>query len=141
MDSRPRSARERSDEEAVTVLVVDDSPAYLGALRDVVEATSGFVLVGEARTGEQAVELAALVEPDLVLMDVRLPGLGGIEAGAQIAASGSQSVILLLSSADEGAMPRRSAAVAAAILDKRKLSARALVELWSAHRPGAGEAA
>jgi DNA-binding NarL/FixJ family response regulator len=141
MDSRPRSARERSDEEAVTVLVVDDSPAYLGALRDVVEATSGFVLVGEACTGEQAVELAALVEPDLVLMDVRLPGLGGIEAGAQIAASGSPSVIMLLSSADEGAMPRRSAAVAAAILDKRKLSARALVELWSAHRPGAGEAA
>ena len=122
------------------MLVVDDSPAYLGALRDVVEATSGFVLVGEACTGEQAVELAAVVEPDLVLMDVRLPGLDGIEAGAQIAASGSQSVIMLLSSADEQAMPRRSTAVAAAVLDKRKLSARALVELWTAHRPRGGGA-
>lgn len=140
MDNRSRYARERSADEAVTVLVVDDSPAYLGALRDVVEATSGFVLVGEARTGERAVELAAAVEPDLVLMDVRLPGLGGIEAGAQIAATGSQTVIMLLSSADEQAIPRRSAAVAAAVLDKRKLSARALVELWSAHRPGGGAA-
>jgi DNA-binding NarL/FixJ family response regulator len=120
----------------VTVLVVDDSPAYLGALRDVVAAAPGFQLVGEACSGEQAVELAARIDPDLVLMDLRLPGLGGIEAGARISQRRPGTVIMLLSSADDESMPERATAVAAATLDKRLLSPRTLAELWSAHRAG-----
>jgi len=136
MDGRSGSGGAGPGEGAVTVLVVDDSPAYLGALRDVVDAAGGFVLVGEARTGEEAVEVAARTDPDLVLMDVRLPGVGGVEAGARISASGSKSVIMLLSSADEETMPGRSSGVAAAMLDKRRLSPGTLADLWRQHRPG-----
>jgi two-component system, NarL family, invasion response regulator UvrY len=115
----------------VTVLVVDDSPAYLGALRDVVAATPGFVLVGEATTGEYAVGVAASLAPDLVLMDVRLPRLGGAEAGARIRRQRPGTVVVLLSSAEEEAIPHRARVAASAVLDKRRLSPDALSELWS----------
>jgi DNA-binding NarL/FixJ family response regulator len=126
-----------SQEGAVTVLAVDDSPAYLGALRDVVGAARGFELIGEASSGEEAVHLAARLGPDLVLMDVRLPGLDGIAACAHISQRRPATVILLLSSAEEDALPARAAAAAAATLDKRLVSPRTLAELWSAHRPEA----
>jgi DNA-binding NarL/FixJ family response regulator len=117
------------------VLVVDDSPAYLGALRDVVRAARGFELIGEASSGEEAVHLAVRIGPDLVLMDVRLPGLGGIGASEHISEQRPGTVILLLSSAEEESLPARAAVVAAATLDKRLLSPLTLAELWSAHRP------
>jgi DNA-binding NarL/FixJ family response regulator len=120
----------------VSVLIVDDSPAYLGALRDVVVAAEGFDVVAEAGSGEEAVELAAGCDPDLVLMDVRLPGIGGIEAGARIRARRPGTVMVLLSSGDEDSLPGRATAVAAATLDKRLLSPATLAELWSAHGGG-----
>lgn len=123
---------------AVTVLVVDDSPAYLSALGEVVAATEGFVVVGEATSGERAVEMAAAMAPDLVLMDVRMPGLGGIAAGERIASRGAGTVVVLLSSADEKQMPRALGPGAAPMLDKRRVSPRTLAALWYAHRPRAG---
>lgn len=119
----------------MAVLVVDDSPAYLAALREVVAATEGFALAGAATSGEEAVALAAGAAPDLVLMDVRLPGLGGIEAGRRIARARPQTVVVLLSSAEEEAFPR-GASAAAATLDKRRLSPSALADLWEAHSGG-----
>ena len=73
-------------EPQVRVLVVDDQEPFRRAARAVVAAAPGFTLVGEASSGELAVELAAALHPDLVLLDVRMPGIGGAEAARRIAA-------------------------------------------------------
>ena len=61
------------------VLAVDDHAAFLGAMRAVVGATSGFEVVAEAQTGEDALAVAARSRPDLFLVDVHLPGIDGCE--------------------------------------------------------------
>ncbi len=79
------------------VLIVDDQAAFRSAARLVVDLSDGFEVVGEAETGEDAVGLAAELQPDLVLMDVNLPGIDGLEATRRIVASGSDARILVLS--------------------------------------------
>ena len=79
------------------VLIVDDQAAFRSAARLVVDLSDGFEVVGEAETGEDAVSLAAELQPDLVLMDVNLPGIDGLEATRRIVASGSDTRILVLS--------------------------------------------
>jgi len=73
-------------EPQVRVLVADDQEPFRRAACAVVAAAPGFTLVGEASSGEEAVELAAALLPDLVLLDVRMPGIGGAEAASRIAA-------------------------------------------------------
>ena len=85
----------------VRVLLVDDQPAFLNALTLVVEEAAGFVVVGEATTGEQSLLLARQLRPDLVLMDVNLPGIDGVEATRQLRKGGAPPVVLLLSTYDE----------------------------------------
>jgi two-component system, NarL family, invasion response regulator UvrY len=82
---------------ATRVLIVDDQAAFRSAARLVVDLSDGFEVVGEAETGEDAVSLAAALQPDLVLMDVNLPGIDGLEATRRIVASGSDARILILS--------------------------------------------
>ena len=64
----------------VRVLLVDDQAPFLRAMRSVVHETAGFEVVGEASSGEQSLLAAAELLPDLVLMDVNLPGIDGVEA-------------------------------------------------------------
>jgi CheY-like chemotaxis protein len=85
----------------VRVLLVDDQEPYLRAMAAVVEETPGFEVVGRASTGEEAVELAATLTPDLVLMDVNLPGIDGLEATRQLLGPRPALVIVLLSTYDE----------------------------------------
>src|SRR4051794_7082188 len=68
------------DAAVVRVLVVDDVAVYLGAMVAVVAETPGFEVVGEASSGEDALVVARRSCPDLVLMDVNLPGMDGLEA-------------------------------------------------------------
>jgi CheY-like chemotaxis protein len=77
-------AREDRHVADVRVLVVDDQAPFRLAMAAVVEETDGFVVVGLAATGEEAVELAASLQPDLVLMDVNLPGIDGLEATRRV---------------------------------------------------------
>ena len=79
------------------VVIVDDQAAFRSAARLVVDMSDGFEVVGEAETGEEAVAMVAELGPDLVLMDVNLPGIDGLEATRQIVASGSPARILVLS--------------------------------------------
>lgn len=64
----------------VTVLLADDQPLVRGGLRMLLEAQPDLVVVGEAANGQAAVDLARQLGPDVVLMDVRMPGLDGVEA-------------------------------------------------------------
>jgi two-component system invasion response regulator UvrY len=81
----------------VKVLIVDDQPPFRAVARTVVTLTSGFEVVGEATTGEDAVSLADDLEPDLVLMDINLPGINGIEATRRIVQAHPGTAVVLLS--------------------------------------------
>lgn len=85
----------------VRVLVVDDQEPFRRAMTSVVEATEGFVVAGSATTGEEAVVATAALAPDLVLMDVHLPGMDGVEATRRLTAGADGPVVFLLSTYDE----------------------------------------
>src|SRR5665811_2349446 len=72
----------------VRVLIVDDQEPFLSAARMVVDLAEGFDVIGEATTGEEGIELAEQLRPDLILMDVNLPGIDGLEATRQILSRG-----------------------------------------------------
>lgn len=82
---------------SVKVLIVDDQAPFRNVAKTVVRLTPGFEVVGEAESGEQGVELASELAPDLVLMDINLPGINGIEAVRRIGAEHPQVRSILLS--------------------------------------------
>lgn len=84
-------------ERTVRVLLVDDHDLVRAGFRSLLERVPGLAVVGEADDGEAAVALAAELKPDLVLMDVLMPGIDGIEATRQIAARFPQTRIIILS--------------------------------------------
>ena len=98
----------------------------------VVEATDGFEVAGEAESGEESIELARQLQPDLVLMDVNLPGINGLEATRRILEESGQVVVVLVLStyeADEYA-PRATEAGAAAYIPKSAFGPDQLAEAW-----------
>ncbi len=119
----------------VQVLIVDDQASFRAAARHVVELTGGFEVAGEAPTGEDAVEAARALRPDLVLMDVRLPGIDGREASRRIRAVGARGrlPVILLVSTEEPADAADWAADcgAAAYLPKAELGPERLVAAWA----------
>ena len=89
--------------DVVRVLVVDDAAAYLGAMVAVVSETPGFEVVGEASSGEDALAVALQSLPDLVLMDVHLPGIDGVEAARRLLLGARPPAVVLLSTYDDEA--------------------------------------
>ena len=83
-----------------TVLIVDDQPLQRLGFRMLLESTPGTDVVGEAAHGAEAVRLTAELRPDVVLMDVRMPGMDGIEATRRILAGGGRSRVLVLTTFD-----------------------------------------
>lgn len=77
------------------VLIVDDHPVTRDGLRSALSMSDEIELVGEASTGEQAVDMVSELHPDVVFMDVRMPGMGGIEATRTIRANGEDAKIIL----------------------------------------------
>jgi DNA-binding NarL/FixJ family response regulator len=84
----------------VRVLIADDQALVRSGFRMILDARDDIDVVGEAEDGRQAVALAAQLEPDVVLMDIRMPGLDGIEATAQIAAATPTTRVLVLTTFD-----------------------------------------
>jgi DNA-binding NarL/FixJ family response regulator len=85
---------------SVKVLIADDQALVRGGFRMILEAKEDMEVVGEAGDGAEAVELVERLQPDVVLMDVRMPGVDGIEATRRIAASGSAARIVILTTYD-----------------------------------------
>jgi DNA-binding NarL/FixJ family response regulator len=117
----------------VTVLTVDDQPVFRRAVSGLIAATPGFEEVGQAGSGSEALKLAAALRPDLVLLDVRMPDMDGIETARRLRASDCDAVVVLISLNE---VPEATAAVAgdvAAHVRKQDLSTRTLREIWAAH--------
>ena len=119
------------------VLAVDDHSPFLAVLRDVVRATGHLEVVGEAQTGEGAIAAAQDLEPDMVLMDVQMPGIGGLEAAEEIKASRPSTVMVLISTTHPDELPPRAAGSCVdAVIWKSELEPQLLDEIWlrSQHR-------
>jgi two-component system invasion response regulator UvrY len=111
-----------------SVLVVDDQVVFRRAAVALVRSVSEFELVGEAASGEEAVELAIEVTPDLVVMDVRLPGIDGIEATRQILSERPNTRVLLVSTHEAADLPESLGECGAAgFMRKQDLDAQSLV--------------
>jgi DNA-binding NarL/FixJ family response regulator len=82
--------------EAIRILIADDHAPFRSGLRALFEANPDFEIVGEAETGAQAVTLTIQLQPDVVLMDIKMPGLNGIEATRQILQTSPHVSILML---------------------------------------------
>jgi len=85
---------------SITILLVDDQELLRVGFRMVLDAQDGLEVVGEAGDGEQAVRLVLDLSPDVVLMDVRMPGTDGVEATSRIVSSGSHSRVIILTTFD-----------------------------------------
>lgn len=85
----------------VRVLIVDDQSLFRRAMRAVVNVTEGFVVVGCVGSGEESLVAAGTLRPDLVLMDVNLPGIDGMEATRRLRTGGFATAVVLLSTYDE----------------------------------------
>ena len=98
-DSTPNAAADASaaPTHVVSVLVVDDQLPFRAVARTVVRVASGFDVVGEAETGEEALDKVATLDPDLVLMDINMPGINGIEATTRITREHPRTAVILLS--------------------------------------------
>ncbi len=84
----------------ITVLLVDDQPLMRDGLRLILESTDDIAVIGEAGDGAEIEALVAALDPDVVLMDIRMPSVDGIEATRQIVAAGHRARVLILTTYD-----------------------------------------
>jgi two-component system invasion response regulator UvrY len=118
---------------SVTVLTVDDHAVFRRAARALIAATPGFEEVAQAASGPEALELAAALMPDLVLLDVRMERMDGIETAQRLLAAGPETVVVLISMNEVPEIAHAVASGVAAHLRKQDLSTRALRAVWDAH--------
>jgi DNA-binding NarL/FixJ family response regulator len=132
--ARPDAAfRAPCDDSAVsapvTVLIVDDHAPFRASARALLEV-EGFHVVGEAEDGRSALEAAARLRPQVVLLDVQLPDANGFEIAATLAATGDPPAVILTSSRAASSYRRRLAdSTARAFIPKSELSGEALAAL------------
>src|SRR5690242_17012237 len=87
-------------QKTVSLLIVDDHPVVRDGLRGMFESAPGFTVLGEAANGVEAVALTASLDPDVVLMDLRMPGGGGVDAIAELTRRRSRARVLVLTTYD-----------------------------------------
>ena len=119
---------------AVRVLTIDDQAIFRSLARDVIEATPGFSSVGDASSGEEGLEAVAKLEPDLVLLDVRMPGMSGIEAARLLVAKHPDVVVVLISIEERIDVPSAAQLDAVPLVRKQDFGPRLLRRLWEERR-------
>ena len=129
------ASRVHPDREGmIGVMVVDDQASFRVAARALIDATAGFEAIGEADCGAEALRLADELQPDLVLMDVRMPGIDGFEAARRLTEAHPECVVVLVSvDQPEGVHAAAASTGAAAVMRKQDLRRSTLGELWTIH--------
>lgn len=118
--------------DQLPVLVVDDQAPFRAAARAVVRRLDGFDLVGEATNGEEAVAMAAELRPALVLMDINMPGMNGVEATRRILTAEPDVVVILCSTYNlQDLPPDASTSGARAYVNKEEFGPAELQRIWS----------
>jgi DNA-binding NarL/FixJ family response regulator len=121
----------------VRVLTIDDHAPFLQVAHELMLATPGFEPAGEVTSGEEALAAIEEIDPDLVLVDIHMPGINGIEVSRRISSAGGRPVIVLISARDPGELPAAAQTCGAAeVISKQDLGPARLKELWLAHGPG-----
>ena len=138
-DQEDRAVGAGEEDAPVTVLVVDDQESFRTVVREVVAATDGLILVGEAASGEDGLAAAEELLPQLVIMDKRMPGIGGIEA-CRLMVERRPDVVVVLVSVEEPNIPALTSCGAVAFVQKQELTRRFLREVWRAHGSPARDA-
>jgi DNA-binding NarL/FixJ family response regulator len=118
-------------ENPVTVLVVDDQPDVRRAVIETFVADERFLVVGEAQTGEQALEFLQKQQVSLVLMDINMPGRGGVAAARNITERRLAQRILLMSLYDEGDLPAAVLASQLPYINKADIDPELLFQQWT----------
>ena len=115
----------------VRVLIVDDQLPFREAARMVVEMTEGFEVAGEAGNGEEGVEMTRTLRPDLILMDVQMPGIDGLEATRRIRELNDPPHVVVMSTHESGDYQETALdAGAFAFIPKSEFSMDALEDVW-----------
>ena len=115
----------------VQVLIVDDQEAFRSVARLVVEMVDGFEVAAEAASGEDALRIAREERPDLVLMDINMPGIDGLEATRRITETGLPTRVIVLSTYEAGEYePRALDAGAIAFISKEAFDPDILASTW-----------
>ncbi len=123
--------------EPVSVLVVDDQEPFRRAARVVLGHTDGFELVAEARSGEEAVTVADAVQPDLVLMDINMAGVNGVEATRRILQANPRTTVVLVSTYAMADLPADAPSSGArAYVNKEELTPAVLRRVWEQRHDG-----
>jgi DNA-binding NarL/FixJ family response regulator len=119
----------------IRVLVVDDQPQFRRAAARLISTVAGFEIVGEADSGEEALDLIAPLQAELVLMDVRMPGMGGTEATRRIRADHPATRVVLVSVTERAHLPADVESCGAEqVLQKDELDAGTLESLRQGSR-------
>ncbi len=109
-----------SSDKKITVMLAEDHAVVRQGLRTLLDAEGHFKVVGQAETGRDAVTLAATLRPDVILMDIAMPVLNGLEATRQILAANPAAKVLILSAySDDGYIERTTAVGAVGFLEKQ----------------------
>jgi DNA-binding NarL/FixJ family response regulator len=115
------------------VFAVDDQALFRGVMREVIEATPGFEMAGEAASGEEALAVVERVAPQLVLVDVRMPGMDGIELASRLASAHPDMVVVLITIEDPMDLPSAARlGDRVPLVRKQDFGPRLLRRLWSA---------
>jgi len=118
----------------VDVLTVDDQEVFRAVAREVIDSTPGFDQVLEARSGEEALQLLVEANPELALVDVRMPGMDGVETTRRLIAAAPGLVVVLISIEEPANLPSGVGRCgAAALVRKQEFRPALLRELWAAH--------
>ena len=115
----------------VRVLTIDDQAVFRVLARDVIEATPGFIPIAEVGDGESGIEAVGRLSPDLVLVDVRMPGMDGVEVARRLGASHPDVMVVLVSIEEPADVPSALGLRGVPFVRKQDFGPRLLRRIWA----------